>query len=86
MSPVKITEGYIYFAGVHPNYRGKNIGRELYHHFFSLCIESHRHTVQACTSPVNNASIEFHRKLGFRIISGNGKSESVDMIDVILRR
>ncbi|MCP3928017.1 MAG: GNAT family N-acetyltransferase [Bacteroidetes bacterium] len=79
LSPAKTTEGYIHFVGVHPNYQGKNIGRELYHHFFSLCIEAHRYTVRSCTSPVNRASIEFHRKLGFRIISGNGKSEGVDV-------
>lgn len=77
LSPAKTMEGYIHFAGVHPNYRGIGIGNNLYHQFFSLCLESGRDMVRACTSPENKKSIEFHKKLGFRILSGNGKSEGV---------
>ena len=77
LSPAKTTEGYIHFAGVHPNYRSMGIGNNLYHQFFSLCLESGRDTVRACTSPENKKSIEFHKKLGFQILPGNGKNEDV---------
>lgn len=62
LSPSKINEAYIHFAGVHPDYRGIGIGVFLYGRFFRICRENHRKIVRACTLPVNKGSIEFHNK------------------------
>jgi ribosomal protein S18 acetylase RimI-like enzyme len=77
LSPSRAREGYIHFAGVHPNYRGIGLGEFLYHRFFNICKGNHRDTIRACTSPVNKASIEFHKKVGFRILKGNGEMDGI---------
>ena len=79
LSPGKPKEGYIHFAGVHPDYRGTGIGKFLYHRFFKLCRENGRDTIRACTSPVNKASIEFHKKTGFEISKGNAEIEDIQV-------
>jgi len=73
LSPSNSNEGYIHFLGVHPDYRGKGIGRFLYKEFFNMCKENDRDTIKACTSPVNRGSIEFHRKMGFKILKGDAE-------------
>ena len=72
-SPAKPEEGYIHFAGVHPDYRGGGLGKFLYLRFFEICKENQRNTIRACTSPVNKGSIEFHKKIGFDITRGNAE-------------
>jgi ribosomal protein S18 acetylase RimI-like enzyme len=73
LSPAKPKEGYIHFAGVHPDYRGIGIGAYLYDRFFKICKKSNRNLIRSCTSPVNKGSIEFHKKLGFNISIGNAE-------------
>ncbi len=73
LSTAKPKEGYIHFAGVHPDYRGIGIGEHLYNRFFKICKENSRDTVKACTSPANKGSIEFHKKIGFEISKGNSE-------------
>jgi GNAT superfamily N-acetyltransferase len=79
LSPSRSHEGYIHFAGVHPNYRGVGLGEFLYHCFFRICKENHRDTVRACTSPVNKVSIAFHKKVGFSISKGNGEIDGIQV-------
>jgi ribosomal protein S18 acetylase RimI-like enzyme len=81
LSPSRINEGYIHFAGVHPDYRGMGFGNYLYDRFLMVCKDNNRDTIRSCTSPVNKGSIEFHRKMGFNILNGNG---DVDGIPVTL--
>ena len=71
LSPAHPEQGYIHFAGVHPDYRGKGIGAHLYHRFFEICRDNGRRMVRSCTSPVNKGSIAFHLKMGFRILEGD---------------
>lgn len=73
LSPAKPGEGYIHFAGVHPEYRGIGIGEHLYNRFFKSCRENGRDVIRACTSPVNKGSIAFHKKIGFKISRGNSE-------------
>jgi L-amino acid N-acyltransferase YncA len=77
LSPSKSKEGYIHFAGVHPDCRGMGIGAGLYRQFFRLCSENERHIVRSCTSPVNKESIGFHLRMGFSIAPGREKIDGV---------
>jgi ribosomal protein S18 acetylase RimI-like enzyme len=65
LSPAQPEEAYVHFVGVHPARRGSGLGRELYERFFALSRDAGRSRVRAVTSPVNQASIAFHRRLGF---------------------
>ena len=80
LSPAKSKEGYIHFAGVHPDYRGLGIGKLLYNRFFTICKENKRDTVRACTSPVNKESIYFHKKIGFELSKGNAEIEGTQVM------
>jgi GNAT superfamily N-acetyltransferase len=77
LSQSNINEGYIHFAGVHPNYRDTGIGRYLYDRFFKVCSDQGRDTIKACTSPVNKGSIAFHKKVGFKILPGNAELDDI---------
>lgn len=70
-------EAYIHFAGVHPDYRGRGIGRHLYWRFFERCRKKQRLVVRACTSPVNVDSIAFHKKMGFVLEEGDGQVNGI---------
>jgi ribosomal protein S18 acetylase RimI-like enzyme len=72
MSPSKKKEGYIHFAGVHPEYRKMGLASHLYGLFFDCCRTHDRSIVRACTSPVNTGSIGYHTRMGFAILPGNG--------------
>ena len=47
--------------------RGTGLGARLYREFFALAAADGRRTVEAVTSPVNEGSIAFHRRLGFTV-------------------
>ena len=79
LSPARPKEGYIHFAGVHPDYRGIGIGEFLYNRFFKICKENDRDTIRTCTSPVNKGSIEFHKKIGFQISTGDVEIEGIQV-------
>jgi len=63
-------EACIHLLGVRPDLRQKGIARALYECFFDVCRRKGRSLIRACTSPVNRGSVEFHRKMGFRIEPG----------------
>ena len=77
LSQSNTDEGYIHFAGVHPDYRGMGIGEYLYEQFYKVCKENKRNIIRACTSPVNKGSIEFHKRIGFQIGQGNAKVDGI---------
>jgi ribosomal protein S18 acetylase RimI-like enzyme len=58
-------EAYVHFVGVDPGRRGSGLGRLLYERFFAA-VEP-RTIVRAVTSPINESSVAFHRRLGFEI-------------------
>ncbi len=55
-------EAYIHFVGVGPEYRQSGLARQLYEKFFA--------TVRCLTSPVNEASVAFHKRMGFSVSTG----------------
>ncbi len=76
-SPDHETVGYIHFAGIHPDFQRKGLGKKLYHLFFETCKKKGRHIIQSCTAPVNKNSIAFHTKLGFQILPSENKTDGI---------
>jgi len=64
-SQVDLSIAYVHFIGVDPSVRGRNIGKQLYQHFFDKCLSDGRKIVISCTSKINEPSILFHKKIGF---------------------
>ena len=77
LSPARPREGYIHFVGIHPSWRGIGMGAFLYHRFFDLCRKNGRDVVRACTSPVNQGSVAFHQRMGFRVSEGNAEMDGI---------
>lgn len=67
LSPSERDQAYIHFVGVHPQARNNGLARTLYDQFFQIARNHDRRIVKAITSPVNQASIAFHRRLGFTV-------------------
>jgi ribosomal protein S18 acetylase RimI-like enzyme len=70
-------QAYIHFVGIHPEHRGRSLGRELYKHFFDSVRGLGCHTVRCITSPVNKDSIAFHTRVGFEIEHVTGEHNGV---------
>lgn len=72
-------EAYIHFVGIHPDYRKNQVGRKLYHEFFEVVKANGRNVVKAVTSPVNQTSISYHQKMGFKIEESTHNVENVSV-------
>jgi GNAT superfamily N-acetyltransferase len=79
LSQYRIKEGYIHFTGVHPSFRGIGIGTFLYDRFSDVCLENGRSIIKSCTSPVNKASINFHKRIGFQVDNGNSVIDEIQV-------
>jgi ribosomal protein S18 acetylase RimI-like enzyme len=67
LSQTEPDEAYVHFVGVDPERRGEGLGRALYERFFDEA-RAHGRTVARCvTSPANEASVAFHRAMGFEV-------------------
>jgi predicted GNAT superfamily acetyltransferase len=77
MSQSRPGEAYIHFVGIHPDERGRGLGRRLYESLFAAVRERDCHLVRSVTSPVNRGSVKFHRQLGFDIESGDAQAGGV---------
>ncbi|GIH14520.1 GNAT family N-acetyltransferase [Rugosimonospora africana] len=66
-SPAQPDRAYIHFVGVHPRVRSRGLARAMYERFFQTAREHGRQSVGAITSPGNQASIDFHRRMGFTV-------------------
>jgi ribosomal protein S18 acetylase RimI-like enzyme len=73
-------EAYIHFVGVHPDERGRGLGRRLYEHFFAAARSRGCALVRAVTAPVNQGSVSFHRQMGFAIEPGDTEINGVPVI------
>jgi ribosomal protein S18 acetylase RimI-like enzyme len=67
LSPAEPDLAYIHFVGVAPAARRSGLARTMYEAFFDLARSNERARVQAITSPVNEASVAFHRGMGFTV-------------------
>jgi GNAT superfamily N-acetyltransferase len=57
--------GYVHLVGIHPDYRRRGVGRQLYDRFVSECRGAHCVRMKAITTPGNEGSIRFHVALGW---------------------
>lgn len=60
-------DGYIHFVAVRDDTRGHGLARQLYEVFAVAAAERGATALKAITGPQNEASILFHRKLGFEM-------------------
>ncbi len=67
LSQTEPEEAYVHFVGVDPERRGEGLGRALYERFFAEARAHGRTVVRCVTSPVNEASVAFHRAMGFEV-------------------
>lgn len=72
LSQANPTGAYIHFVGVAPAWRRSGVARAMYERFFELAATHGRTTVRCLTSPVNRASIAFHRAMGFELEGATG--------------
>jgi ribosomal protein S18 acetylase RimI-like enzyme len=79
LSQSRMNKAYIHFVGVHPEYRGKKIGKQLYSHFFDVTKQNGRNTIRCVTSPVNKASIAYHTNMGFKIEQGDKELNNISV-------
>ncbi|UVI28938.1 GNAT family N-acetyltransferase [Paenibacillus spongiae] len=74
-------EAYIRIVMVDPAYRGKGIGRALYHAFFERALAMKRSVIRCVTAPWKKESIAFHTRLGFIL---EPQDQEVDGIPVCM--
>jgi ribosomal protein S18 acetylase RimI-like enzyme len=63
---------YVHFVAVAPEARRSGVGRQLYQRFFEAASAMSCRAVESITSPVNRASIAFHRRMEFAVVPGDG--------------
>jgi ribosomal protein S18 acetylase RimI-like enzyme len=66
-------QAYIHFVGIHPEFRKRGLGRQLYERFFGAVRERRCTVVRCVTSPVNAGSLRFHMRLGFTVEGVTGQ-------------
>jgi len=57
--------GYVHLVGIHPDYRRRGVGRQLYDRFVAECRAARCLRMKAITTPGNEGSIRFHVALGW---------------------
>ena len=63
--------GYVHYAGVRPDWRGRGMGRAMYTRFAAIVRERGRTRVVAETGAWNRGSIAFHTRFGFTLDAGD---------------
>jgi ribosomal protein S18 acetylase RimI-like enzyme len=69
VSPSEPIEAYIHYVAVDPARRNGGVARHLYEHFLERARRQGCKVVRAITSPANERSIAFHRRMGFEVSS-----------------
>lgn len=77
ISQTNPAEAYVHFIGVDPAYRQRKVGRMLYEQFCGAVGQRGAKVVLGVTSPMNRASLAFHRKLGFEIVHSPHQKDGV---------
>ncbi len=73
-------QAYCHFIGVAPQNRKRGVGEQLYGRLFADAATAGCREILAVTSPVNHASISFHRRLGFATLPGPRMSAGTPFI------
>jgi len=64
-------QSYIHFVGIHPDYRKRGIGKQLYERFFDTVRKRGCDSVRCITAPINSGSVAFHQRMGFQAEKGD---------------
>jgi len=59
--------GYIHLVGIHPEYRRRGVGRQLYRTFEADCRAAGCSRLKSVSTTGNEGSIGFHRSNGFTV-------------------
>ena len=62
-----VKTGYVHLVGIHPDYRRRGVGRQLYDRFVEGCRAAGCLRMKAITTPGNEGSIRFHVALGWNM-------------------
>ncbi|TDQ41075.1 GNAT family N-acetyltransferase [Aureibacillus halotolerans] len=77
-SQSRANEAYIHFIGVHPGYRKEGVAGMLYERFFQTALANNEAvTVRCITSPINKASVAYHKAMGFEVVSGTENEDGL---------
>jgi ribosomal protein S18 acetylase RimI-like enzyme len=79
-------DGYVHFVAVRDDARGLGLGRRLYQTFTGLALERGATALKALTSPGNERSIAFHRRMGFTEMTLDEDYAGSGRVRVIMRR
>jgi ribosomal protein S18 acetylase RimI-like enzyme len=79
--------GYVYLAGIHPNYRRRGVGRLLYERFTESCMREGCTRMKAITTAGHEGSLRFHEGIGWRAVeqehyAGAGRKRIVFTKDI----
>jgi ribosomal protein S18 acetylase RimI-like enzyme len=69
VSPSEPSEAYIHYVAVDPARRNDGLARRLYDEFLERARGQGCTVARAITSPTNEPSIAFHRRMGFEVSS-----------------
>jgi ribosomal protein S18 acetylase RimI-like enzyme len=69
VSPSEPSEAYIHYVAVDPARRNDGLARQLYDQFLERARGQGCTVARAITSPTNEPSIAFHRRMGFEVSS-----------------
>lgn len=70
---------YVHLIGIHKDYQHKGLGTDLYNHFIAYAREKGCIKLKAITTPANNSSIAFHKKIGMTL-SGNKNINGIEVV------
>ncbi len=73
-------EAYVHFLGVHPDQRGRGLGRALHDRFAGRVALDGVRRIRCVTSVVNTGSVTFHTRIGFRV-EGTDEPVAADGVD-----
>jgi ribosomal protein S18 acetylase RimI-like enzyme len=67
VAPTTPPTGYVHLVGIHPDFRRRGVGQQLYAEFTERCRTAGARRLKAITTVGNEGSVEFHRALGFDV-------------------
>jgi ribosomal protein S18 acetylase RimI-like enzyme len=67
VAPTDPPLGYVHLVGIHPDFRRRGVGKQLYERFIERCRVGRAKNLKAITSVGNQGSVDFHRALGFTV-------------------
>lgn len=71
--------GYVHLVGVRQSWQGQGLGKKLYDYFTTLAKRQGCNKLKAMTTPGNQTSISFHKKIGMRLI-GERNENGIEVV------